>query len=50
MDWNRVPIHPWHQPTATFVNITRSCKYSQVFLLMGENIAQNMYSRLGLIN
>jgi hypothetical protein len=37
-----VPANPWHQPAATLVNITRCCKYSQVFLIMGENIAQNM--------
>jgi hypothetical protein len=24
------------------VNITKSCKYSHVLLLMGENIARNM--------
>jgi len=24
------------------VNITRCCKYSQVLLMMGENIARNM--------
>jgi len=30
------------QPAATFVNITRSCKYSQVLLIMGENISRNM--------
>jgi len=28
--------------TATLVYITRCCKYSQVLLMMGENIAQNM--------
>jgi hypothetical protein len=27
---------------ATCVNTTRYCKYSQVLLMMGENIAQNM--------
>jgi len=42
MDWKGVPIHPWHQPAVTLVNITRSCKYSQVLLMMGENIARNM--------
>jgi hypothetical protein len=31
-----------HQPAATWVNITRYCKYSQVLLMMGENIARNM--------
>jgi len=44
MRWNRVPTHPWQQPAATLVNITRCCKYSQVLLMMGENIAQNTYS------
>jgi hypothetical protein len=29
----------WQQPVATWVNTTRYCKYSQVLLLMGENIA-----------
>jgi len=32
------------------VNTTRYCKYSHVLLMMGENIARNMYSRLGIIN
>jgi hypothetical protein len=27
-----------------WVNITRYCKYSQVLLMMGENIARNMQS------
>jgi hypothetical protein len=26
------------------VNSNRCCKYSQLLLIMGENIAQNMYS------
>jgi hypothetical protein len=30
-----------HQP-ATWVSTTRYCKYSQVLLMMGENIARNM--------
>jgi len=30
--------------TVSGVNITRYCKYSQVRLMMGENIAQNMLS------
>ena len=34
--------HPKHQPATTWVNTTRYCKYSQVLLMMGENIAQNM--------
>jgi len=29
------------QPAATWVNNTRCCKYSQVLLMMDENIAQN---------
>ena len=37
-----VPPHPWYQPAATSVDNIRSCKYSQVFLMMGENIARNM--------
>jgi hypothetical protein len=28
------------QPAATWVNTTRYCKYSQVLLIMSENIAQ----------
>jgi hypothetical protein len=31
-----------YQPAATWVNTTRYCKYSQVLLMMGENIARNM--------
>ena len=34
--------HSRHQTAATWVNTTRYCKYSQVFLMMGENIARNM--------
>jgi len=30
------------QPVATWVNTTRYCKYGQVLLMMGENIARNM--------
>ena len=30
------------QPATTWVNTTRYCKYSQVLLIMGENIARNM--------
>jgi hypothetical protein len=30
------------QPAAVWVNTTRYSKYSQEFLMMGENIAQNM--------
>jgi len=42
MSWDAVPTHPRHQPAATWVNTTRYCKYSQVLLMMGENIARNM--------
>jgi len=49
MSWNCVPTHPRHQPAATCVNTTRYCKYSQVLLMMGENIVRNMYSRIGII-
>jgi len=45
-----VSTHSGHQPAATWVNTTRYCKYSQVLLMMGENIARNMYSQLGIIN
>jgi len=37
-----VATHPWHQPAATWVNTIKYCKYSQVLLIMGENIARNM--------
>jgi hypothetical protein len=37
-----VPTHPWHQPAATWVNTTRYCKYSQVLLMVGENIARKV--------
>jgi hypothetical protein len=30
------------QLAATWVNTARCCKYSQVLLMMGENIARNM--------
>jgi hypothetical protein len=33
-----VSDHPRHQPAATWENTTKYCKYSQVFLMMGENI------------
>jgi hypothetical protein len=39
-----VSTHSRHQPAATWANTTRYCKYNQVLLMMGENIAQNMYS------
>jgi hypothetical protein len=43
MSWNcfAVSTHPRHKPAATWVNTTRYCKYSQVLLMMGENIARN---------
>jgi len=34
--------HSRHQPTATWVNTTGYCKYSNALLMMGENIARNM--------
>jgi len=37
-----VSTHLWHQPAVTWVNTTSCCKYSQVLLMMGENIARNM--------
>jgi len=37
-------------PAATWVNTTRCCKYSLVLLMMGENMARNMSSWLGIIN
>jgi len=39
-----VSTHPRYQPAATCVNTTRYCKYSQMFLMMGKHIAQNMQS------
>jgi len=42
----RLPTHPWHQPAATSVDIIRSCKYSQMLLMMGEDIARNIQSWL----
>ena len=45
--WNLVPSRPWHRLAAMEVNYIRSCKYSQVLLMMGENIAWNMSSWLG---
>jgi len=42
MDEFAVSTHPWHQPAATLVNTTRYRKYSQVLLMMVENIARNM--------
>jgi len=37
-----VSTYSRHQLAATWVNTTRCCKYSQVLLMMGENIARNM--------
>ena len=31
-----------HQPAATWVSTTKYCKYSQVLLMMGDNIARNV--------
>jgi hypothetical protein len=35
-----VSTHPRHQPAETWLNTTRYCKYSQVLLMMVENIAR----------
>ena len=43
-----VPSHPWYQLAAISVVNTRSCKYSRVLPTMGEDIARNMQSRLGI--
>ena len=37
-----ISSHPWHQPAPIPVNNIRCCKYSQVLLMMGEDIARNM--------
>jgi hypothetical protein len=50
MSWNCVPTHPRHQPAATWVNATRYCKYIQMLLMMCENSARNMQSRIGIKN
>jgi hypothetical protein len=42
--WTKYIEYSRHQPAATWVNTTRYCKYSQVLLMMCENIARNMYS------
>jgi len=42
MSLNGVSTHPRYQPAAAWVNTTRYCKYSQVLLMMGENIARNI--------
>jgi len=33
-----------HQPAATSADNTRKCSYSDMLLMMGENIARNMQS------
>jgi hypothetical protein len=33
-----------HQPAATLADVTRCCKYSQMLLMMDENLSRNMYS------
>ena len=43
---NGVPSRPRHRPVATWVDYIRSCKYSQMPLMMGENFARNTYSWL----
>jgi len=40
--YSSVSALPRHQPATTLVYITRWCKYSQVLLMMGKNIARNM--------
>jgi len=37
-----IETHPRHQSAATWANTTRCCKYSQVLLMVGENMARNM--------
>jgi len=39
---NEIKLYRCWQPAATWVNTTRYCKYSQVLLMMGENVARNM--------
>ena len=34
--------HPWPQRAAISVDIIRSCEYSQVLLMIGEDISRNM--------
>ena len=36
------PSHPWHHSADISVDNIRCCKYSQVLLMMGEDIARNM--------
>jgi len=37
-----VETHPWYQRATTWVSTTTCCKYNQVLLMMGKNIARNM--------
>jgi len=46
-DGTWVPSRPCHWLAATEVDYIRSCKYSKVLLMMGENFARNMQSWLG---
>jgi hypothetical protein len=36
------PTNTQHQPAATSVDINRSCSYSDMLLMMRENIARNV--------
>jgi len=36
------PPDTQHQPAATSVDSTRSCSYSDMLPILGENIVQNM--------
>ena len=38
LDYNPVSTHSRFQPAATWVNTNRYCKFSQVLLMIGENI------------
>jgi hypothetical protein len=42
MRWNCVSPHSFYQPAAISVDNIRSCKFSQMLLMTGENIARNM--------
>jgi len=48
MELTSVPSHPRYQLAAISVDNIRSCKYRQVLLMMGEDIARNMYCSLGI--
>jgi len=41
-----VPPNTQHQPAATSMDNTRSCSYSDMLLMMGENNARKMWSCL----